>query len=59
MARIALETLEEFFKNINVAESVILIKSTTILNVATFSKTHLQALKSNPNNKLMLPYCKV
>jgi len=53
---VKLKELEAFFKKRKFKGSFVLSECETIIDQEKFIKSHLKALKSNPGNKLYLPY---
>jgi len=59
MAQTSLKEIEAFFITYKFTDSPMLISTAeTSLNLKKTVETHIQTLKSNPNNERFLPYYK-
>lgn len=57
MKTVSLDVIEKYFSSVSFTDDIIKIdQCTEIFNIKKFYESHLNVLKANKGNKLMLPY---
>ena len=57
MKTVSLDVIEKYFSSVSFTDDIIkLDQCTEIFNIKKFYESHLNVLKANKGNKLMMPY---